>query len=44
MCRAYHLWHDRREPFIAVGFEVLNVAVPLIIRPITAYEGSEQRE
>jgi uncharacterized DUF497 family protein len=30
--------------FIAVVFEVLNVADPLIIRPITAYEVPEQRE
>ena len=30
--------------FIAVVFEVLNVADPLIIRPITAYEVPEPRE
>lgn len=30
--------------FIAVVFEVLNVADPLIIRPITAYEVPQPRE
>jgi hypothetical protein len=30
--------------FIAVVFEVLNVADPLIFRPITAYEVPEPRE
>jgi uncharacterized DUF497 family protein len=30
--------------FIAVVFEVLNVADPLIIRPITAYEVPEPKE
>ena len=29
--------------FIAIVFEVLNVADPLIIRPITAYEVPEPR-
>jgi hypothetical protein len=30
--------------FIAVVFEVLNLADPLIIRPITAYDVPEPRE
>ena len=30
--------------FIAVVFEILNVADPLIIRPITAYEVPEKEE
>lgn len=30
--------------FIAIVFEVLNVADPLIIRPITAYEVPEPQE
>lgn len=30
--------------FVAVVFEVLNVADPLIIRPVTAYEVSEPTE
>jgi hypothetical protein len=30
--------------FIAVVFEVLNVADPFIIRPITAYEVPEPKE
>jgi hypothetical protein len=30
--------------FIAVVFEVLNLADPLIIRPITAYEVPEPKE
>jgi uncharacterized DUF497 family protein len=30
--------------FIAVVFEVLNVADPLVIRPITAYDVPEQKE
>ena len=30
--------------FIAVVFEVLNAADPLVIRPITAYEVPEPRE
>ncbi|MBI2803474.1 MAG: hypothetical protein HYX68_00640 [Planctomycetes bacterium] len=30
--------------FIAIVFEVLNIADPLIVRPITAYEVSEPRK
>ena len=30
--------------FIAIVFEVLNLADPLIIRPITAYEVPEEKE